>query len=128
MDGHLDDLDRLRRAGLHAGGRFAAAETLVAHVALPYDTEAVAVLRHVVGALQHTVLAADALVIEVAHDASDRILLIHEHRTAVEAARISAVVAGRGDGLLVRSEAIASADITDIAPGCIFLESVEGMA
>ena len=125
---HLDDLDGVRGAGLHAGGGLAGPEPLVAHVALPHDAEPLVVFRHIVGALQNAVLAADALVIEVADDAGDRILFVRQDGASVEATRVRAVVAGGGDGLLVRGGARAADHQPDIAPGFRLVEAVEGMA
>ncbi len=116
------------RAGLRAGGGLAGAEALVAHVAFADDAESRAVFRHVVGALQHAILAADALVIEMTHDAGDRILFVSEHRTAVEAAGIGAMVAGGGDGLLIGCGGGTAVHEADIAPGFVVLKTVEGVA
>ena len=55
------------------------------------------VLRHLVRAGEHAVLAADALVVEVLDDAGDRVLLVRVHRAAVQARRVEAVVAGGRD-------------------------------
>ena len=82
------DGDGRARAGLHAGRRFVRREPVVAHVALAHDAAALRVLRHVVGALEHAILAADALVIEVAHDAGLLVLFVGHDRAAIEAGRV----------------------------------------
>src|SRR5690606_33504471 len=89
------------RTGLHAGGGFAFGEAAVAQVAFAHDSEAFVVFGNVIRALEHAVAAADALVVEVAHDAGERIFFVGEHGAAVEARGVGAVVAGGGDGLLV---------------------------
>ena len=50
-----DNADGLSRAGLDASRSFACRQPLVAHVAFTDDAEALAVFRHVVGALQDTI-------------------------------------------------------------------------
>ena len=58
---------------MDAGGGFTFGETAVAHVALADDAEAFVVFRDIIRALEHAVLAADALIIEVADNAGERI-------------------------------------------------------
>ena len=67
----LDDLDlnRARRAGGHARGRLPETEAAVAHVALADHAALRVVLRHAVRAVPRAVLAADAGVGAVQHDA-----------------------------------------------------------
>ena len=72
-------------------------------------------------------MATDALVIEVADDAGARIFFVGEDGTTVEAAWISAVVTGGGDGLLKRSRAGSAVDEADVAPRLGFVETVEGV-
>ena len=71
--GDVDDLDRDRalRAGADARRRLAELEPAVAHVALADDAALGVVLRHAVRAVPRAVLAADAGVGAVAHDAGD---------------------------------------------------------
>ena len=123
-----DDRDGVRGAGLHAGGGFAFGEAAVAHVAFADDAEAFAVLWNVIRALQHTILATDALVIEVADDAGERVLFVGENRAAVEAGGIGTVMAGGGDRLGERVGAVAADEEADVAPGFVVVEAVEGVA
>ena len=115
-------------ARLHAGGGLALGEPALAHVALAHDAEALVELRHVVRALQDAVAAADALVVEVAHDAGDRILFIGEHGAAVEARGILAMVARGRDGLRERMAAVGTDELADIAPRLGVVEAVERVA
>ena len=46
------------------------------------------ILRHVVGALEHAILAADALVIEMPHDAGAGIFFIRMHGATEQASRL----------------------------------------
>src|SRR6185436_16486502 len=96
---HLDG-DGLVGAALHAGGGLAHRQPVAAHVALADDPLLGAVLGGVVRAHQGAVLAADALVVEVADDAGHRILLVALHRAAGHAGGIDAVVTRGGDRLL----------------------------
>ena len=109
----------------------------MAHVALAHDAARRGILRHVVGAFQDAVAATDALVIEVADDAGDGVFVVGQHRTAFETAGLDAVVAGRGDGLLERDDAVAAGlaghsgfaeERADFAPRFAFVEAVEGVA
>ena len=68
-------------------------QTIRAHVALPDDAKPVRILRHVIGALHRAVLAADALVIEMAHDSGFGILVVSEHRATLEAGGFEAMMA-----------------------------------
>src|SRR5262245_51954754 len=72
----VDDLDRDRLVGarLYAGGRFTRRQSVAAHVALADDAALAVELRHLVRTGEHAVLAADALIVEVADDAGGRIL------------------------------------------------------
>jgi len=121
----FDDGDGFGRAGLGAGGRFAIGEALVAHVALADDAAVVRIFGNIVGALEDAVSAADALVIEVANDAGVFFFFVGADGAAVQALGVEAVVAGGGDGLL---KAITGFEEPDIAPGFIFIESVESVA
>ena len=99
VDLHQLDANRLVRAGLHAGRGFAVVQPLAAHVALADDALGRVVLGHVVGAHQRAVLAADALIVEVPHDAGDRVFVVGQRRAAVQARRLQAVMAGGRDVL-----------------------------
>jgi hypothetical protein len=68
------------------------------------------------------------LVVEMANDARGGILFVGEHRTAVEATRINAVMARRGDSLGERLSPILADQQPHVAPGFIVVESVQGMA
>src|SRR5690606_34712944 len=125
---NLHDADRMRRARLHARRRLAGRKAPVAHVALPHDAEAFRVLRHVVRALQDAVTASDALVVEVADDAGNRILFVREDGAAAGASRGRAMVACAGDRLLERVLFVAPDEKSDVAPGLLVIETVQCMA
>ena len=97
----------------------------MAHVALTDDAETLVVFRHVVRAFQHAILAANALVVQMLDDAGARILLVGEHGAAGHARRIGAMVAGGGDGLLIGCGGCAADEKADVAPGFVFVETVE---
>src|SRR6185295_18231666 len=126
----VDDLDRDRlvRARLHAGGRLAGRQAIAAHVALAHDAALAVELRHLVRAGEHAVLAADALVVQVAHDAGRGILLVRAHRAAVHARRVQAVVAGGRHGLLHGRVAGPAVKQTHAAPGLVVVEAVQAVA
>ncbi len=113
---------------MDAGGGFTFAETAVAHVALADDAEAFAVFRDVVGTLQDAILAADALIIEVADDAGERIFFVGEDGAAVEAGGVGAVVERGRDGLRKRMRVVAADEQADVAPRFLVVEAVERVA
>ena len=78
MRGHVDDVDRDRRGGapLDARRRLTVGQAVGAHVALADDAEPAIEDRDLVGTREGAVAAADALVVEVADDAGDRVLLV----------------------------------------------------
>src|SRR5258708_38057119 len=94
------DTDGLARTGLDTGRGFANPEAVIAHVAFANDAQARGVLRHLVRALHDAVLATHALVIEMAHNASEGIFFVGQDRTAAEAAGIDTMVTSGGDVLL----------------------------
>jgi len=139
--------NRLVRTGLHARRGFADSEAAVAHVALAHDAARRRILRHVVGTFQDAVAAADALVVEVADDAGDGVFVVGEHGAAFEAAWLNTVVAGGGDNLLERNNAVAresgrsrseeaansgnkgfTEQRADFAPGLAVIKAVERVA
>jgi hypothetical protein len=124
--GPRDDADRDGPVGtrLHAGRRFTDSEARRAHVAFPHDAAFRGILRHIIRTFEHTILAADALVIEVSHDAGVRLLFIRAHRTAFEARGLEAVMACGGDGLLIWRGARAAMDRAGGPPDFIVIESV----
>ena len=85
---------------MHTRGRFADGEARVTHVALADDAALGGILRHFVRTFHHAILAADALVIEMTHDAGDGVFVVGEHGAAVGAGGIGTVMAGGGDVLL----------------------------
>ena len=117
--------DGFIRAGLDAGGSFADREALAAHVALADDAARFRIFRHIVGAFENAVLTADALVIEVAHNAGDRIFLVCQNRAPIEAPRVNTMMTSRRDCLLEGSSPIVAHKLTDIAPGFAVIEAVE---
>src|SRR5207302_4722863 len=66
-----------------------------------------------------------ALVIEMADDAGDGVLVIGEHGAAVEAGGINAMMTGRGDVLLERRAPVGRGELADAAPGFVLVETVE---
>ena len=124
----FDDGDGFGGAGLHAGGGFAVGEALVAHVAFADDATVVRILRHVVGAFENAVFAADALVVEVTYDAGVFFFFVSSNGAAIHALGVEAVVAGGGDGLLEAGGVVAAFDEADVAPGFVFVETIESVA
>src|SRR6185436_1781934 len=124
------DLDRDRRVGtrLHAGGRLTRREPVGAHVALAHDAALAVELRHLVRAGEDAVLAADALVIEVADDAGRGILFVSLHRAAVHARRVQAVMASGRDRLLHGRLGRTAVQEADAAPGFVVVEAVQAVA
>jgi hypothetical protein len=100
----------------------------MAHVALTHDTAPRGIFRNVVRTLEDTVLAADALIIEMTHDAGVFIFFISEHRAAIETGRVYAVMAGSGDNLLVRLRFCSPVQQSDVTPGFLLVEAIERMA
>ena len=99
------DLDRAFRARADAGRRLAELEASMAHVALADDAALGVVLRHAVRAVPRAVLAADARVGAVAHDAGGRILGVGVDRAAAETGRVDAVIAAHREiGAHARSD------------------------
>src|SRR5205814_9581674 len=89
----VDDfhLDRLRGTGGDAGWRLPEGEAAVTHVALADDTALGVVLRNAVGTIPRTVLAANACVGAVQHDAGRGILRIGVDGTPAQARRVEAL-------------------------------------
>src|SRR5690606_5422312 len=92
------------------------------------DTEPRVVFGNVIRAFQHAVLAADALIIQMSDNARERILLVREHRAAVETGGIRTMMTGRRDGLLNGTTMVASDDEAHIAPGFLVVETIERVA
>ncbi len=74
------------------------------------------------------ILAADALIIEVPHNAGKEILLVGPHRTAVEAGWVNAVVTRRRDRLLKWPPPVLTDERADVAPRFAVVEAIEGVA
>ena len=96
---HQGDFDGFVRTRLRAGGCFASGEAIGAHVAFANDAQARGILGSIVGTLHDTVLATDALIVEVADDTGDRVFVVGEHGATVQTTGIDAMVAGGGDVL-----------------------------
>src|SRR5204863_562152 len=71
--------------------------------------------------------APGALVIEMLHDAGDRILLVGTPGAAVEAAGIDAMVTRRRDRLLERPAPIVAHQRAGFAPGLAVVQPIERM-
>ena len=97
---HYGDADGFTWTGLHTRGCFSVRQALVTHVALAHNPALLGILRYFIGTHEDAVLASDALVVEVADNASKRILIVSEHRTAIETARFDAMMTCGGDSLL----------------------------
>jgi hypothetical protein len=121
------DGDRFVRTGLHARGRFPDGQSIRAHVTFPHDPESMRILRHIIGTLHRAVLAAYALVIQVPHDTCFAILVVGKHRATFETCGFEAMVACGGHRLKVRLSGLHAGDQSNVAPGFILLESVQGM-
>ena len=122
---HDGDTNRFVGTGLSAGGSLADGEALRAHVAFADDAAFLRVLGNFVGALEHAILAADALVIEMANDARDCILLVGQDGAAVQAARVGAMMASGGDSLREGLPPVVADQAADVTPGFAFVEAVE---
>jgi hypothetical protein len=111
-------------AGLRAGRRFADGEPLTAHIAFADDAFGAVVLGHVVRASQRAIAAAEALIVEMADDAGERIFLVSIDRARLHASRLQAVMAGRGDVLDHRQIAGAAVQEANVAKGFVVVEAV----
>ena len=100
----------------------------MARVALADDAEAATVCWSIIRTIQHTPLATDAWVIEVAGDAGERVLFAGENRPAVEAGGIGGAMAGGGDRRGARVVAVAADKEADVAPGFVAGKAVGGVA
>ena len=89
-------------AGLNTGGCFTDRQSIGAHVALAHDAKPIGVMRHFVGAFKNAILATDALVIEMPDNSGEGIFFVSEHRAAVQAGWVDAMMASSGDRLLIR--------------------------
>src|SRR5262249_9937148 len=126
-------IDRANRDGaigtrLDARRRLGARETGRAEIALAHDAAGGVVLGRLVRAGERAVLAADAGIRQIPHDAGARILFVRFGGTAYHARGLEAVVARRRDGLLNRRERAASVQQTDGAPELSLVEPVHGVA
>ena len=61
------------------------------------------------------------------HNARDRILVVGQHRAAVEATGIRAMMAGRGDGLLKRLPPVVAEKKTHSTPRFTLIETVQAV-
>ena len=132
LDNLLDiddaDRDRLVRTSLDAGRSLTHSQPVRAHVALPDDAFCTVIFRHVVRAGQRAILTAEALIVQVPHDAGHRILFIRVDRAGTHAARFEAVMAGRRDVLHHRFRRRAANKKSNIAPGLLLIEPVQSVA
>jgi hypothetical protein len=118
----------VRGTSLNAGWRFTDGKTGVTHVTFAHDAETVVVFGNIIRALEHAVLATDALVVEVTDDAGEWVFFVGEYGATIETAGIGAMVTGAGYGLLKRMGASAANQHADVAPSFFFIEAVEGVA
>jgi len=121
------DGDRATRTSLDAGWSFAGSEASMAHVAFADDAALRGIFRNVVGTFENTILAADALIIEMTDDAGVWIFFVGENGAAIETGWIDAMMAGSGDDLLIRFSFGSADEQADAAPGFIIVEAVEGV-
>src|SRR5262249_42593093 len=96
-DGNQLDGDCPARTRLDACWSFARGEASVAHVAFTHDATLRGIFRNVVGTFENTILAADALIIEMANDTGPGIFFVSKNRTAIEAGRVDAMMASGCD-------------------------------
>ncbi|GAB4243398.1 MAG: hypothetical protein OHK005_07740 [Candidatus Methylacidiphilales bacterium] len=68
------------------------------------------------------------MVIQMPDDTGDGVFLVGQDRAAFGAGGLQAMVAGSGDGLLMRQAALLSKEETDIAPGFTLVQTVETVA
>ncbi len=73
-------------------------------------------------------MAADALVVEVAHNAGDGVFFVRIHRAAIEARRLDAVMTGGGHVLQHRQLGRTTMQQTDVAPQFVLFESIKTVA
>ena len=129
------NLDRVGRTRLHTCWSFADGESRVAHVALAHDTARLGILWHFIRTHHHAVLAADALVIEMTNNTGDRILVVGQHRTTIQTARVNAMMAC-GRYVLLKCRCASTCSIipgritheqTHPAPGFVLIKSVQSV-
>src|SRR5580765_6642115 len=101
-------------------------QTLMAHITLSHDAAFFRIFRHFIRAHQNAVLAADTLVIQMAHDSRKWILVVRQHGTSIEATWLDTVMAGGCDRLLKGTAALPM-EQSRAAPGFVFIEAVEGV-
>ena len=111
---------------MDAGRGFARLESSLTQITFADDTESLGVLRHFVGTHQGAVAAADALIVEVSDDPGSRIFVVGQDRASIQAGRIDAVMAGRGD-VLQGLGALRVDKEADSSPGLLRFEAVEGV-
>jgi hypothetical protein len=113
---HDLDLDGALGAGVHAGRALSRRQPAVAHVALPDHAALRVVLRHAVGAVPGAVLAADARIRAVAHDAGHRVFRIGIDRAPGETGRLETVVAAHRQVGARRLREVPAFDLADAPP------------
>jgi hypothetical protein len=115
------------RTSLDAGWRFSLRQAAVTQVAFADNAAAGRIPGYIVRTFEHTVLATDALVVEVTDDPGEWIFFIGQDGAPMQAGGFDAMVTGRGDGLLIGFRLRTSMEQADGAPGFIFLQSIERM-
>ena len=115
-------------ASLCAGGRFIDSQPVRAHVAFTNDASFVGILGNVIGAFEDAILAPDALVIEMTHDAGAGVFFISQDRAPIEACRINAMMARGGNGLLKPTFVHDAVEQPHLAPGLVLIQSIETVA
>ena len=91
--------DRLVRASLHAGRRFAHGQPRGTHIAFANDAPGLVIFRNVIRTLEYAVLASDALIVEVVDDAGNSVFFICVDGATIEACRFDAMMTCGGDVL-----------------------------
>lgn len=121
------DADGLRWAGLHAGRSLAFRQAIVTHVALSHNALAFGVFWNVVWAFQNTILAADALIVQVKDNSGFGVFFISQNGATIRTCWVFTVMAGCCHCLLIGMIRCAAMNQTDISPCFILLQTVEAM-
>src|SRR6478609_7277969 len=96
IPGYDPDADSMAGTCLNTGGGFLGSQAAMAHVTFAHDASLGRILGNIVRAFQHAVLAPNALVVQVSHNAGEGILFVCQNGAAVQASRIQAMMASAG--------------------------------
>ena len=124
----IRNADGLIGTGLNAGRCFAHGESLMTHIAFSHNASNFEVLRHFIRAGHCTILATEALVVQMAHNARSWILLIRLCWATNQARRLQAMVACCRDMLQYRKSLVCSEQHSHLPPRFCRLQSVKVVA